>query len=73
MEQPFAVNSTTKVEFKSFEKQSSCRAARNERSLFKWNGHDCDVSMHDTIWDLLLSCDNVLKFDWYCKLSGEQK
>jgi len=28
MEQPFAVNSTTKVEFKSFKKQSSCRATR---------------------------------------------
>ena len=34
-----------------------------EQSLLKWNGHDCDGSM-------LLSCDNVLKFDWYCQLSG---
>ena len=23
-----------------------------------------------TQWVLLLSCDNVLKFDWYCQISG---
>ena len=38
--------------------------------LLKWNGCDCDVSMHD--WVLLLSCDS-LKFDQYCQLSGSRK
>ena len=41
-----------------------------ERSLLKWNGRDCDGSMHYAIEFLLLSCDYVLKFDWYCQLSG---
>jgi len=41
-----------------------------EQSLLKWNGHDCDGLMHVHNWVLLLSCDYVLKFDWYCQLSG---
>ena len=40
------------------------------RSLLKWNGRDCDGfhSLHN--WVLLVSCDYVLKFDWYCQFSG---
>jgi len=38
-----------------------------ERSLLKWNGRDCNALCN---WALLLSCDYVLKFDWYCQLSG---
>jgi len=44
-----------------------------EWSLSKWNGRDCDGSMHYTIiLGLLLSCDYVLKFDWYCQLSSSR-
>jgi len=43
-----------------------------QRSLFNWNGRDCNGSLHYILcnWVLLLSCDYILKFDWYCQLSG---
>ena len=50
----------------------SAHTSAIEWSLLKWNGHDCDGSMHYTYWVLLLSCDYVLKFDWYCQLSGSR-
>ena len=71
--QLFAVGSTTEVKQTSFEQRSSCKAptlARYVWSLFKWNGRDCDGSKHYAIGLLQLSCDYVLKFDWYCQLSG---
>ena len=56
-------------EIESFEQRSSCKAPTLARSLS--NGRDCDGSMHYiTQLGLLLSCDYVLKFDWYCQLSG---
>jgi len=37
--------------------------------LSQWNGCNCVISTrHNRV--LLLSCDNVLKFDWYSQLSG---
>jgi len=57
-------------EIKSFEQRSSCKAPTLMWLLLKWNGHDCDGSMHYAIWVLLLSCDYVLKFELYCQLSG---
>ena len=41
-----------------------------ERSLLKWNGHDCDISMYAwRIWVYCCNGNNVLKFDWYCQPS----
>ena len=41
------------------------------RLLLKWNGCDWRFNaLHNCV--LLLSCDYVLKFDWYCQLSGSR-
>jgi len=40
-----------------------------EQSLLKWVGVTVTVQCMMQ-FGLLLSCDNVLKFDWYCQLSG---
>ena len=34
------------------------------------NGRDCNVSVHAVQDTVLLSCDNVLKSDWFSQLSG---
>ena len=49
--QLFAVRSTTEVKWKSFERGSSCKAPALARSskLLKWNGRDCNSSMHYAI------------------------
>ena len=52
-----------------FKQRSSCKAptlARYVRSLWAW------LRRFNALcnWVLLLSCDYVLKFDWYCQLSG---
>ena len=60
------------MKYKSFEKQSSCRAPILEQlSNHYWNGWAWLQQLN--AWCnlvLLLSCDNVLKFDWYYQLSG---
>jgi len=72
--QLFAVGSTTEVKYKSFEKQSSCRAPTvAQLSDRYWNGW---VWLQQFSawrnWVLLLSRDNVKKYDWYCQLSGSR-
>ena len=60
------------MKYKSFEKQSLCRAPILEQlSNHYWNGWAWLQQLN--AWRnlvLLLSCDNVLKFDWYYQLSG---
>ena len=65
--------STTVVKHKSFNVQSACSSII-KWSLLQWNGCDFHVSTHDTIRPRLpvLSHDNILKFDWYCQLSGSR-
>ena len=41
-----------------------------ERSLLKWMGLTATVQWRN--WVLLLSCDNTLKFDWYCQFSATE-
>jgi len=38
-----------------------------ERSLLKWNGHDCNSPMHDAI---VFYCFHVTMFWRYCQISG---
>jgi len=62
--QLFAVGSTTEVKYKSFEQESfvlSAYTSAIERSLLKWNGHDCDVAMHVAVG---FYCCHVAMF-WY--------
>ena len=41
-----------------------------ERSLLKWKWAWLRRFNALQSWVLLLSCDYILKFDWYCQLSG---
>ena len=74
MEQVFAVGSTTEVKYKSFDKQSSCRVPILARlSDHYWNGMGMTATVQCmSNWVLLLSCDNILKLDWCCQLSGSR-
>jgi len=72
--QLFAVGSTTEVKSKSFEQRSSCKAPTLVRSSDRyWTGMDVTATVQCiTQLSLLLSCDYILKFDWYCQLSGSK-
>ena len=63
--QLFAVASATEVKYRSFgQKKNVLQSAYTSaivRLFLKWLRR---------FKALLLSCDNVLKFDWYCQLSG---
>ena len=53
--------------WKSFEKQSSCRAPIRAITIeMEWVWLWQFNAWRN--WVLLLSCDNILKFDWYCQL-----
>ena len=66
--QLFAAGSTQQ---KSFE-QKTCRVPTLvQLSDCYWNGISVPITIQIWCnWVLLLSCDDVLKFDWYCQLSG---
>jgi len=71
MEATVAVGSIAK---EKYEQKSSCRVPTLTRSSDRyWNGRawlQCSNAWHN--WVLLLTCDHILKFDWYCQLSGSR-
>jgi len=73
--QLFAVGSTTEVKYKSFEQRSSCKVPTLAQSSNAIEVEWVSLRRFNALrnWVLLLSCDYVLKFDRYCKLSGTRR
>ena len=72
--QLFAAGSVIEVKQKLCEQKSLYRVPTLARTSDRcWNGVGVTVTFQCmTQFHFLLSCDNVLKFDWYCQISGSR-